>query len=284
MLRLRGREWPAGTFALMAVVNRTPDSFFDRGATYRYETALAAADAAVAAGADIVDIGGVKAGPGAEVGVAEEIGRVAGLVRELRAAHPDLVISVDTWRAEVGEQVARAGADLLNDTWGGPDPRLAQVAAAHRIGLVCAHAGGLLPRSGPHRPAYPDLLAQVRGHLTMLARRAEAAGVAREAIIIDPAPDFNKNTWHSLELTRRLGELADDGWPVLAAVSNKDFIGESLGLPTGQRGEGTMAALAICAWQEARVFRVHDVAAARRALAVVTEARGTAPARARPAD
>jgi dihydropteroate synthase len=272
-LRLRGREWPAGTFALMAVVNRTPDSFFDQGATYRYEAALAAADAAVAAGADIVDIGGVKAGPGAEVSVAEEAGRVTGLVRELRAAHPDLVISVDTWRAEVGEQVAQAGADLLNDTWGGPDPRLAHVAAAHQLGLVCAHAGGQVPRSGLHRPVYPDLLAQVRGHLTGLARRAEAAGVAPEAIIIDPAHDFNKNTWHSLELTRRLGELTSAGYPVLAAVSNKDFIGESLGLPSGQRGEGTAAALAICAWQGARVFRVHDVAAARSALTVVTAAR-----------
>lgn len=261
----------------MAVINRTPDSFFDHGTTYELGAALAAADRAVAGGAGILDIGGVRAGPGEYVSVAEEIRRVAGLVAAVRAQHPDVVISVDTWRAEVGEQVARAGADLLNDTWGGPDPRLAQVAAAHRIGLVCAHAGGLLPRSGPHRPAYPDLLAQVRGQLTTLARRAEAAGVAREAIIIDPAPDFNKNTWHSLELTRRLGELAGDGWPVLAAVSNKDFIGESLGLPAGQRGEGTIAALAVCAWQGARVFRVHDVAAARRALAVVTQAQAGSP-------
>ncbi len=273
-LRLGGREWPDGTYGIMAVVNRTPDSFFDRGATYEFGAALRAVSRAVAAGADIVDIGGVKAGPGAEVGVAEEIRRVAGLVSAVRAAHPELVISVDTWRAEVGEAVAQAGADLINDAWGGADPRLAEVAAAYRIGLVCSHAGGLAPRSGLHRPAYADVVADVAGYVTMQARRAVAAGVRRDAILIDPAHDFGKNTWHSLELTRRLGELVSTGWPVLVAVSNKDFVGETLGLPPDQRGAGTMAALAICAWQGARVLRVHDVPGTRRALRAVRWARG----------
>jgi dihydropteroate synthase len=273
-LRLGRREWPAGTFGIMAVINRTPDSFFDRGATYEFGAALGAAGRAVAAGADIIDIGGVKAGPGADVGVTEEIRRVTGLVSAVRDAHPEVAISVDTWRAEVGEAVAQAGADLLNDVWGGADPRLAEVAAAYRIGLVCSHAGGLAPRSGPHRPAYGDVVTEVTGYVTAAARRAVAAGVRRDSILIDPAHDFGKNTWHSLELTRRLGELVGTGWPVLVAVSNKDFVGETLGRPAGQRGAGTMAALAICAWQGARVLRVHDVAAARRALQAVRWARG----------
>jgi dihydropteroate synthase len=269
-LRLGRREWPPGSVAVMAVINRTPDSFFDQGATREFGAALGAVDRAVAAGADIVDIGGVKAGPGDEVGVAEEIRRVAGLVAAVRDRHPDIVISVDTWRAEVADAVAAAGADLLNDAWGGADPRLAEVAAAYRTGLVCSHAGGLAPRTGPHRPAYADVTAAVRRYVTAEADRAVAAGVRPDGILIDPAHDFGKNTWHSLELTRRLDELAGTGWPVLVAVSNKDFIGETLDLGVRQRGEGTIAALAVSAWLGARAFRVHDVPAARLALAAIT--------------
>ncbi|MFG2089135.1 MULTISPECIES: dihydropteroate synthase [unclassified Spirillospora] len=270
-LRLNGRE--IGPHAIMAVVNRTPDSFFDRGATYGFDAALAAAGRAVAAGADIVDIGGVKAGPGEDVGVDEELRRVVDLVAAVRDRHPGVVISVDTWRAEVGEAVARAGADLLNDTWGGPDPRLAEVAAAHGIGLVCSHAGALGPRTRPHRIGYADVVGDVIAHITAEAERAAALGVPREAILIDPAHDFGKNTRHSLEITRRLGELTATGWPVLVAVSNKDFIGETLGRPVGARGVGTTAVLAVSALLGARVFRVHDAAGARRALDAVTALR-----------
>jgi dihydropteroate synthase len=273
-LRLGRREWPPGSFAIMAVVNRTPDSFFDQGATYELGAAVRSVDRAVAAGADIVDIGGVKAGPGDAVDAAEEIRRVAGLVTAVRQRHPDVVISVDTWRSEVGDAVAAVGADLLNDVWGGADPRLAQVAAAHGIGLVCAHAAGLAPRTGPHRPAFADVMRDVISGVTAEAGRAVAAGVRADAILVDPAHDFGKNTWHSLEITRRLAELCATGWPVLVALSNKDFVGETLGLPASQRAEGTMAALAICAWQGARVFRVHDVPAARGALDAVSRAGG----------
>jgi len=272
-LRLGRREWAPGSFAVMAVINRTPDSFFDQGATREFGAALDAAGRAIAAGADIVDIGGVKAGPGDDVDVAEEIRRVAGLVAAVRDAHPDVVISVDTWRAEVGEAVAGAGADLLNDAWGGVDPRLAEVAASHGMGLVCAHAGGLTPRTGPHRPAYADVTASVIEYVTAAADRAVAAGVRPDGILIDPAHDFGKNTWQSLEVTRRLDELADTGWPVLVAVSNKDFIGETLGTRVGERAEGTIAALAISAWLGARAFRVHDAAAARGALEAIEQLR-----------
>ncbi len=260
----------------MAVINRTPDSFYDRGATYELGAALTAADRAVRSGADILDIGGVKAGPGHEVSVAEEIRRVVPVVAALRARHPAVVISVDTWRAPVGAAVAAAGADLLNDAWGGADPELAHVAAAHDLGLVCAHAGGAVPRTRPHRPAHPDLVGQVIMSLTAEAGRAVAAGVRADRIVIDPAPDFGKNTWQSLELTRRTADLADTGWPVLVAASNKDFVGEALGLPVAERGEGTLAVLAVCAWEGARLFRVHDAAAARQALDAVTRMRAAA--------
>jgi len=257
----------------MAVINRTPDSFYDRGATYELGAALAAADRALAAGADILDIGGVRAGPGHEVTVAEEIRRVVPVVAALRDRHPGAVLSVDTWRAAVGEAAAGAGADLLNDAWGGADPRLAHVAAKHDLGLVCAHAGGLAPRQRPHRSAHPDVTGTVIAALTAAAERAMGAGVSPDRIVIDPAHDFGKNTWHSLELTRRTADLAATGWPVLVAVSNKDFVGEALGLGIGERGEGTLAVLAVCAWEGARLFRVHDVPAAREALAAVSRLR-----------
>ncbi|MEP7026840.1 MAG: dihydropteroate synthase [Actinomycetota bacterium] len=275
-LRLGQQEWPPGSFAIMAVINATPDSFYDQGATMTFTAALAAASRAVAAGAGIIDIGGVKAGPGDEVDVAEEIRRVAALVAAVRERHPGVVISVDTWRAEVGEAVAIAGAGLLNDVWGGVDPDLASVAAAHGIGLVCSHTGGMAPRTGPHRPAYGDVVADVIGFVTAQAERAVAAGVRPDRILIDPAHDFGKNTWHSLEVTRSQDELTGTGWPVLVAVSNKDFIGETLDAGVRDRAEGTIAAVAITAWLGARVFRVHDVSAAHAALAAVA---GLQPAR-----
>ena len=142
----------------MAVINRTPDSFYDRGATYELDAALAAADRAVRAGADILDIGGVKAGPGDEVTVAEEIRRVVPVVAALRARHPSVVISVDTWRAPVGAAVAAAGADLLNDAWGGADPSLARVAALHDLGLRARTPGrghGRRPRAPGRDPRRP---------------------------------------------------------------------------------------------------------------------------------
>ncbi|WP_157245356.1 dihydropteroate synthase [Nonomuraea typhae] len=271
ILRLGGRTFAPGEFAIMAVVNRTPDSFYDKGRTYGFGAALDAVDAAVAGGADIVDIGGVKAGPGDDVDATEEIRRVAGLVEAVRDRHPSLLISVDTWRAEVGEVVARAGAHLLNDTWGGVDPRLAEVAARHGAGLVCAHAGRVEPRTRPHRIAYADVVGDVVSLTVELAERAAAAGVARESILIDPAHDFGKNTFHSLEVSRRLDELVATTWPVLVAVSNKDFVGETLGgLPVDRRHAGTIATLAVSALQGARVFRVHDAASARAALTAIT--------------
>lgn len=258
----------------MAIVNRTPDSFYDGGATYDAERALQRVHEVVAEGADILDIGGVKAGPGADVSTAEEIRRVVDFVAVVRAAYPDLVISVDTWRSEVARPACEAGADLLNDAWGGVDPSLADVAAEFGAGLVCTHAGGLAPRTPPHRIGYDDVVADVVAVTTGLAERAVRAGVRRSGIVVDPGHDFGKNTWHSLEITRRLGELVDTGWPVLVAVSNKDFVGETLDLPVDQRLFGTLGATAICAWHGARIFRAHHVAATRQLVAMVASVRG----------
>jgi len=276
-LRLGHRTFGDDELVVMAIVNRTPDSFYDRGATYDLGAALDAVDRAVAEGAAIVDVGGVKAGPGAEVNAPEERRRTVELVAAVRARHPDLVVSVDTWRAEVGRAVLAEGADLLNDTWGGPDPGLAEVAAEFGAGLVCAHAGGLAPRTRPHRVEYADVLADVRATLTRLTDRALAAGVRRDGILLDPAHDFGKNTRHSLEITRRLDELTVLGWPVLVSLSRKDFLGETLDLPAPERLEGTLAATAVCAWLGARVFRAHDVRATLRVLDTVAAIRGTRP-------
>ncbi|MEU7588931.1 dihydropteroate synthase [Micromonospora sp. NPDC049230] len=276
-LRLGGRTFAPDELVVMAIINRTPDSFFDRGATFAADSALRAVERAVDEGAAIIDIGGVKAGPGVEVDVVEEIRRTVDTIAAVRAAFPEVVISIDTWRAEVATEAVAAGADLLNDTWAGADPALARVAARTGAGLVCAHAGGLVPRTRPHRAAFTDVVADVVATVTGLAERAVAAGVRPDGILIDPAHDFGKNTRHSLEITRRLGELTGTGWPVLVALSNKDFIGETLDLPVPERLEGTLAATAISAWLGARVFRAHQVGPTRRVLDMVASIRGDRP-------
>ncbi|MEV4716643.1 dihydropteroate synthase [Micromonospora noduli] len=276
-LRLGGHTFAPGELVVMAIINRTPDSFFDRGATYAADSALRAVERAVDEGAAIIDIGGVKAGPGANVDVAEEIRRTVDTIAAVRAAFPEVVISIDTWRAEVATEAVAAGADLLNDTWSGVDPALVRVAARTGAGLVCSHAGGLTPRTRPHRAAFTDVVADVVATVTGLAERAVAAGVRPDGILIDPAHDFGKNTRHSLEITRRLDELTATGWPVLVALSNKDFIGETLGLPVAERLEGTLAATAVSAWLGARVFRAHQVGPTRRVLDMVASIRGDRP-------
>lgn len=277
-LRLGNRVFGPEQRVIMAIVNRTPDSFYDKGATFAEDAALEAVDRAVVEGADIIDIGGVKAGPGDEVDAAEEIRRTVPFIAKVRALYPNVVISVDTWRAEVGRAACEAGADLLNDAWGGFDPALAEVAAEFQVGLVCTHVGGHPPRTRP-RPgvAYDDVMADILRHTLGLAERAEALGVPRASILIDPAHDFGKNSRHSLEATRRLDEMTATGRPVLVSVSNKSFIGETLDVRAPDRLVGTLATTAICAWQGARVYRVHNVAQTRQVLDMVSSIQGIRP-------
>ena len=170
-----------------------------------------------------------------------------------------------------------AGADLINDTWSAWDPALAEVAAEFGAGLVCSHVGTLTPRTRPHRPAFTDVVADVLDRVLLLAERALKAGVDADRIVIDPAHDFGKNTWHSLEITARLSELTATGWPVLLSASHKDFVGETLDAGLDDRLAGTLAVTAVGAWLGARVFRAHDVRETRQALDMVASIKGDRP-------
>jgi dihydropteroate synthase len=248
--------------AVMAIVNRTPDSFHDRGRTYALEHAVAAVRAAAGAGADWIDIGGVPFAPGPEVSAAEELDRVLPVVE---AARDLAVVSVDTFRPEVARAVIAAGAGVINDTSGLRDPAMADVVAGTGAALVVTHSLAA-PRTVHPRPAYADVTADVALFLRERVAVALERGVRSEQIIVDPGHDLNKNTYQSLELTRRLDEIVALGYPVLAAVSNKDFIGETLDAAQPDRLAGTLAAVVFCVVRGARIVRVHDVRAAVQAV------------------
>ncbi len=272
---LCGRPVPVDRPLVMAIVNRTPDSFYDRGATFTDTAAMARVDEVVAAGADILDIGGVKAGPGDLVDAAEETRRVVPFVQAVRDRHPGVVISIDTWRGEVARRALAAGADLVNDTWEGHDPGVLTAAGEAGAGFVCSHTGGAVPRTRPFRVGYADVVCDVVDELTAAADRALAAGVPPDGILVDPTHDFGKNTFHGLELLRRMDEIVAVGYPVLMALSNKDFIGETLDAGVDDRAEGTLAATSVAAYLGARVFRTHDVPGTLRALEMVSSIVGT---------
>ncbi|MGW8565131.1 dihydropteroate synthase [Isoptericola sp. NPDC055881] len=292
-LVLRGREVGRGADGalrpvVMAIVNRTTDSFYAPARQPDEGAALAAAHQAWEDGAQILDVGGVRAGVGPEVDEAEEIARVVPFVARLREQVPDLLVSVDTWRAAVAREVVAAGADLVNDTWAGHDPALVEVAGAAGVGVVCSHTGGAVPRTDPYRVEYPPVaraggdprdgvLDDVVATLREAAARAVACGVPPRSVLVDPTHDFGKNTWHSLHLLRRTEALAGLGYPLLMALSRKDFVGETLGLGPDERLEGTLAATALAAWMGASVFRTHDVVATRRVLDLVAVVRDDAP-------
>lgn len=278
--------------AIMAIINRTTDSFFAGARQMDDNVALRAAETALENGAQIVDIGGVRAGGGPVVSESEEIRRVVPFVNVVREEFPELLISVDTWRSGVAREVAAAGADLINDTWAGHDPDVVHVAAEFGIGVVCSHTGNMIPRTDPFRVTFPavvqagaksgpagadpknGIIDDVVATLRTAASRAVAAGVDPRSVIVDPTHDFGKNTWHSLHLMRNTYRLAELGFPVLMALSRKDFVGETLDVPVDERLEGTLAATAVAAWQGATIFRAHDVRATRRVLDMVAAMRG----------
>ena len=245
--------------AVMAVINRTPDSFYDKGATFELDRAVAAALAAVAEGADWIDIGGVPFGRGPVVTVDDELERVIPVVEAI-AAVSDVVISVDTTVAAVAERAIAAGAGVINDTSGMWDPAMLGVVAASDATLVLTHSKGE-PRAEKSRPVYDDVVGEVIKYLRGKVDAALAGGMPLERLVIDPGHDLNKNTLHSLEITRRFDEIAAIGLPTLAAVSNKDFIGESIGREQGQRLAGSLAAATVCILNGARIIRMHDVRA-----------------------
>lgn len=243
--------------AVMAVVNRTPDSFYDRGSTFAFDSAVAAALAAVADGADIVDIGGAPFAPGPELPVADEVERVVPVIAAVRAAS-DVVISVDTFQPEVARRSIDAGADIINDTTGLRNPEMTRVLADSAASVVITHSLAE-PRTPFARPTYGDVVADVVAFLADRVDAALAAGVPAGHILIDPGHDLNKNTLHSLELTRRFAEIAALGHPALAAVSNKDFVGETLDRERGERVDGSLAAAVVAIVNGARIIRMHNV-------------------------
>ncbi|MEU1972899.1 dihydropteroate synthase [Microbacterium sp. NPDC019599] len=241
--------------AVMAIVNRTPDSFYDRGATFALDAAVQAGRDAAAAGAEIIDVGGVPFAPGAPLPIDDEIARVVPVVEALA---PYIAVSVDTFHPEVARAAIDAGASIVNDTTGLRDPRMADVVAAGDATVVIAHSLAA-PRTQHPLPHYDDVIGDVAGFLESRRDLALERGVRPDRIILDPGHDLNKNTLHSLELTRRFGELTQLGGVLLAAVSNKDFIGESLDRERAERLSGSIAAAVYCAVQGARIIRAHNV-------------------------
>jgi dihydropteroate synthase len=253
---------------VMGILNRTPDSFYDQGRTFALDRAVQAALDAAAAGAGWIDVGGVPFSPDTpEVSEAEELDRVLPVV-EAVAAVSDIVISVDTFRPEVAARSIAAGAAVVNDTTGLHHPEVADVVAGTGATVVVTHSRAE-PRQHLRRPQYDDVVVEVKRFLAERVQRALDRGVPEERIVIDPGHDLNKNTLHTLEVTRRLHEIADLGLPLLAAVSNKDFVGESTGLPKVQRGAPSIAAATACALQGARLWRMHDVPASVAAARMV---------------
>jgi dihydropteroate synthase len=246
--------------AVMAIVNRTPDSFYDQGLTFDFDSALRTSFTAVADGADMIDIGGVPFGRGPVVSTEEEIDRVVPVIAAI-AAESDVVISVDTTSAAVARESIAAGASIINDTSGLFDPDMAGVVAASSANLVLTHSLWP-PRSEPARPQYRDVVDEVVTFLRDRIFVAQDAGIPIDRLIVDPGHDLNKNTFHTLELTRRLDEVTGLGPPTLVAVSNKDFIGETLDREKQDRLEGTIATAVFCIMKGARIVRMHDVPAA----------------------
>ncbi|MDQ1468082.1 MAG: dihydropteroate synthase [Actinomycetota bacterium] len=252
---------------VMGILNRTPDSFYDRGATWHLDAFLERAGALVDAGADLLDVGGVKAGPGPEVGTEEELERVVPAVEAL-VERFDTPVSVDTWRASVLDASCRAGAVVGNDISGFADPAYLAVAADRGATVVATHIR-LRPRVPDPEPQYGDLIADVSEFLVERAHRAEAAGLTAEQIVLDAGLDLGKTPAMSAVLLRESARLAGLGYPLLLSASNKRFLGELLDLAIDDRRAESLGAVAYGVLAGCRVVRVHDVAGTVRVCRVV---------------
>lgn len=262
-IRIGDRRFDVRTRALvMGILNRTPDSFYDRGATWSFDAFLRRAEELVADGADLLDVGGVKAGPGPEVAEAEELERVVPAIAALHARF-DVPLSVDTWRASVLAAACDAGAVVGNDISGFADPEFLAVAAIRNATVVATHIR-LRPRVPDPDPHYDDLVADVTAFLLERARRAQAAGLAPEQIVLDAGLDLGKTPAQSAVLLRESAVHAGLGYPLLLSGSNKRFIGELLAREIDDRRDESLAAIACGVANGCRVVRVHDVRASAR--------------------
>ena len=252
---------------VMGILNRTPDSFYDRGAYWGMDAFYRRADQLVADGADLLDVGGVKAGPGPEVAEAEELERVLPAIEGL-AARFDVPLSVDTWRSSVAGEAYRAGAVVGNDISGFADPRYLSVAAAAGAAVVATHIR-LGPRVPDPEPNYDDVVDAALTFLAARGRQAEAAGIQPSRIVIDAGLDLGKTWEQSWQLLAGSGRLAELGYPLLLSASNKTFLGRMFDLEVGDRREASIAAHAVGVSLGCRIVRAHDVRAARRVCDVV---------------
>ncbi len=247
---------------VMGILNRTPDSFYDAGQYWDFDDFLTKAEKLVAEGADVLDVGGVKAGPGPEVTEAEEMDRVVPAIEALKKRF-DLPISVDTWRASVARESYGVGAAVGNDISGFADPNFLHEAVEAGASVVACHVR-LAPRVADPEPEYDDLMGEVSRFLSERARWAVDAGILPRRIMLDAGHDLGKTPQMSAELLRRSDELADLGYPVFLSASNKGFLGALTGAEVGDRREATLAAHALGIGLGCRVLRVHDVAGTRR--------------------
>lgn len=267
---LRHGVWqlPAGG-AIMGILNITPDSFSDGGEHGDTASALAHADKLLADGAHIIDLGGESTRPGsAEVSIDEEARRVLPVLRELRRRHPQALLSVDTRHTAVAEQALEAGADIINDITGLADPAMRALCAAAPCGIVLMHMQGQ-PRTMQLAPHYDDVVREVRAFFEQRLALAEAAGIARERICLDPGIGFGKNVEHNLALIAHLEELRVADLPLLMALSRKRFMGAVLsgGAPAPVREAlPTVVMSLLAADRGADLHRVHDVRELRDAL------------------
>ena len=276
-LVLGSRSYELATRSLvMGILNRTPDSFFDGGAHFALDAFSRRAEELVDEGADILDVGGVRAGPGPAVGLQEELDRVLPGVEALHRRF-DLPISVDTWRAEVARAAYRAGAVMGNDISGFADPHYLTVSAEADATVVATHIR-LGPRVADPEPAYDDVVAHVRAFLADRARRAEEAGISPDRVVVDAGLDLGKTAAQSLSLLQESRQLAELGYPLLLSASNKAFLGRLLGLDVDDRREASLGAAALGVARGCRIVRAHDVRGTRRVcdtLSAVLEASAT---------
>lgn len=262
---------------VMGILNRTPDSFYDAGEYWGFDAFLAKAETLVDEGADFLDVGGVKAGPGEDVTLEMELERVVPAVQALRQRF-DVPISVDTWRASVLRECLGVGAVVGNDISGFADPEYLTVAAAESASVIATHIR-LGPRIPDPDPVYDDLVADVRAFLAERIEWARAAGIPDQRIVIDAGLDLGKTGAMSIELLHASDRLADLGFPLLLSASNKRFLFELLDTDRHDIAAGTMAAHAVGIVGGCRVLRAHDARATRRLADVMAEVLAAGPAR-----
>ncbi len=257
---------------IMGIVNATPDSFSDGGRYLEPAAAIARIRELTGLGADLIDLGAESTRPGSAPVSADEQLRRLMPVLDAVGGDPALCISVDTTNAAVARRALEAGARIVNDVTGLGDPDMAGTVEAAGAGLVVMHMQGT-PATMQTRPHYDDVVREVRGHLAERIARARAAGVAEDAIAIDPGIGFGKAIAHNYELLARLDELGGLGRPVLVGVSRKSFLGRELELGADQRLEGGLAATAIAVFHGARIVRTHDITATIRAVRIAMRTR-----------